>query len=285
MKRILTLLICLICLIPLAAPAEIYLEAPPEEWAEKNTLTIIAFKVGRSDAMLILCGDESMLVDGGYNAYRFSYAEALEQMDLKHVTYLFNTHPHDDHLMGFLYILENGFTADEALSPFPEDYNDSYGFQQKLVKRLKNAGIPYRQVFDGESFPLGDAELTVMRNDAGGTVNDKSAVLRVRFGESTALLTADIPGLTQRWLLEKDPALLKADVLKAPHHGITAMVPEFLDAVDPGFIFGACFEKDAQKLIAQARKRGVPLYCAGQGRITMVTDGSDWYIYQQKKVF
>ncbi len=285
MKKILSLILCLL-LVPLAARAEIHLEAPPGDWSEKPTLTIIAFKVGRSDAMLLLCGEESMLVDGGYNAYRFSYAEALEQMDLKHVTYMFNTHPHDDHLMGFLYILENGFTADEALSPFPENYNDSYGFQQKLVRRLNKAGIPYRQVFSGETITLGDAVLTVLRNDAGGTVNDKSAVLSVRFGDSTALLTADIPGQTQHWLLENaDPALLRADVLKAPHHGITAMVPEFLDAVDPGFIFGACFEKDAQKLVYQARKRGVPLYCAGQGRVTMVTDGTDWYIYQQKKVF
>lgn len=285
--RKIALVVCLILLFTaLPVSTEVFMEKVPEDWADKATLTIIAFKVGRSDSMLVSCGGEYMLVDGGYNAYRVKLADALAAMGLDHVKYLFNTHPHDDHLMGFLYLLENGFTADEALSPFREDYPDKYGFQQKLVARLKKAEIPYRQVYDGDVISLGDAVITVMHNAQGATMNDRSAVLNIRFGDSSALLTADIPGDTQKYFVKNaDPALLKADVLKAPHHGINAMVTEFLDTVSPAFLFGSCFEKNATKIIAQARKRDIPVYCAGQGRITMVTDGTDWYIWQDKGEF
>ena len=70
---------------------------------------------------------------------------------------------------------------------------------------LDKAEIPYHQVADGDTFTLGDAQVTVLRRDSG-SVNDRSAVLNIRFGESTALLTADIAGGTQHWLADRDPA-------------------------------------------------------------------------------
>ena len=286
MKKISAILaVLMILLAAVPALSEVFFEQVPEDWADRDTLTIIAFKTGRSDAMLVRSGGEDMLVDGGYNAFRFDLAEALQKMGIAHVKIMFNTHPHDDHIEGFLYLLDRGFTADEAMSPFAKEYNDKYNFQQKFVRKLDKAQIPYHQVFDGDAFTLGDAQVTVLHNPKGGTVNDRSAVLSIRFGESSALLTADIAGGTQHYLADMDPSPVKTDVLKAPHHGITAMVKEFLDAADPAFILGSCYEKDASSLIVQARYRDIPLYCAGQGRVTMVTDGTDWYIWQQKKEF
>ena len=151
-----------------------------------------------------------------------------------------------------------------------------------LARRFAEAGLA--ALPSGRYQCFRDAQVTVLRRDTG-SVNDRSAVLSIRFGESTALLTADIAGGTQHYLADEDPSRIKADVLKAPHHGITAMVSEFLTAVDPGFILGACYEKDAGALIIQARHRDIPMYCAGQGRVTLVTDGTDWYIWQQKKEF
>jgi competence protein ComEC len=48
------------------------------------------------------------------------------------------------------------------------------------------------------------------------------------------LLTGDAEGPEERWLLDRDPSLLAADILKVAHHGSrTSTTPEFLAAVHP----------------------------------------------------
>ncbi len=290
MKRILAwcclALMLLLPLVPGNARAEVFMEAPPEDWADKETLTLIAFKTGRSDCTLILCGGESMLVDGGYNAYREQLADALDARGLRHLSILFNTHPHDDHVAGMTRLLEMGFDAKVAMSPFKEDFADKYGFQQVFVRRLAEAGVPYHQVHDGDVILLGGAVLTVICQDTVNGVNERSAALNVRFGESTVLLMADIPGTIQRQLLEsRDQKLFDVDILKAAHHGINPMVKEFMDAVDPALVFVHNFPKYATGLENQTRYRKIPLLYASQGTITMVTDGTDWYVTQTRGEF
>ena len=49
-----------------------------------------------------------------------------------------------------------------------------------------------------------------------------------------ALLTADIEAPTERILLSRDPAMLRAQVLVVPHHGSkTSSTEPFLDSIDP----------------------------------------------------
>lgn len=59
--------------------------------------------------------------------------------------------------------------------------------------------------------------------------NNGSIVLRVTYGQTTALLTADIETRAQEELLRMGDA--HADVLKVPHHGSKSSSPAFLAAV------------------------------------------------------
>jgi competence protein ComEC len=63
--------------------------------------------------------------------------------------------------------------------------------------------------------------------------NNMSCVLRVSTAAGSVLLTADIEAVDERALLARSPALLRSEVLLAPHHGGNrSSTPEFIAAVD-----------------------------------------------------
>lgn len=279
------ILFLLLLLLPLTAAGEVFIDQEiPEDWADKELLRLTVFKTGESDCMLLECGGEYMMVDGGANKWREDLRTALETRGISHFKYLVNTHPHDDHIDGLYRLMQFGFTADEFLTPFREGFN--HDLHSRTVRQAAKVGIPFRQLFDGDQLTLGQATLTMHRWEEGSTINDKSGMFRVQFGDASALLCADITGLAQRYLMDALPAEeLKADVVKAPHHGLTAFVTEFLDVVDPEFIFITNYKDDTKGLVNQANYREIPFKHAGSGTVTLVTDGTDWYITQALKTF
>lgn len=283
MKKLIAVL--LLCLLPLTALGEVFVDQEmPEDWAEKDLLWLTVFKTGESDCMLLETNGEYMMIDGGANKWREDLRGALESRSISHFKYLVNTHPHDDHIDGLYRLMQYGFTADEFLTPFRESF--SHDLHSRTVKQAAKAGIPFRQLFDGDQLTIGNALLTMHRWDDGTSINDKSGMFRVQFGDASLLLCADITGLAQRYLMEVLPAEeIKADIVKAPHHGLTAFVTEFLDIVDPEFIFITNYKDDTKGLVNQANYREIPFKHSGSGTITLVTDGTDWYITQALKTF
>lgn len=283
MKKFLCLL--LILMLPLCALAEVHVgESAPADWAEKDILRLTVFKTGESDCMLLEAGGESMMIDGGANKWREDLRGALESRGISHFKYLVNTHPHDDHVDGLWRIMQFGFTADEFISPFREGFSND--LHARTVKQAAKSGIPFRQIFDGEQLTLGDAVITMHRWDDGKTINDMSGMFRVQFGDASVLLCADITGNAQKYLMKTlDAEEIKADVVKAPHHGLTAFVTEFLDVVDPEFIYITNYKDDTPSMVNQAKYRDIPFMHSGSGTITLETDGTDWYITQALKTF
>ena len=287
MKAFLSLaaaLCVLLCLTP--ALAKVYVDqTPPEDWQERELLRITVFRTGEGDAMLIQAGGENMMVDGGPYKYREKLRDALKDRGIDRFQYLFNTHPHDDHIDGLRMLMVYGFEADAFVSVFPKNYN--YENQRDAMARLDKTDIPYRQLANGDTLSLGDAELTVFQWEAGKSINAKSAALRLEFGNCAALLCADIVGETQKHFLSAlEEGALKADVVKAPHHGLTPFVSDFLTAVDPEYIFVTNYENSkVSKTKGQANYRNLPIHFSGDGTIYLECDGTDWYVRQTLKTF
>ena len=73
---------------------------------------------------------------------------------------------------------------------------------------------------------------------------------------------------------------VRADIMKFPHHGVTAMDQGFLSAVNPELAFfthGSENTKDAQW---QLRRIGVPCLFATWGTITLASNGEKWIVSQ-----
>ena len=287
MKKFLSILLMLILLTGcFSACGEVFVDqTPPEDWETRDLLRITVFRTGESDCMLLEAGGEAMMMDGGANPWREKLRDALTERELTHFKYFYSTHPHDDHIDGLYRLLQYGFTADEFVSVFAKNFNND--LHKRTVKEVDKAGIPYRQLKEGDVLTLGDATLTVYRWEAGKSINDLSPMTKLVYKDTSVLFTADITGLAQRsFMAELDPEIIKADVAKYPHHGLTPFVTEFLDIVDPDFLWATNNNNDdVRKAKNQINNRKIPAKFSGAGTIIMETDGTDWYIRQTLKEF
>jgi len=109
---------------------------------------------------------------------------------------------------------------------------------QTLLHEAKALGIPVVLHRAGDSLEVGGAKVAVLAppRDAeahASRPNDESLVLKISYGETSALLEGDAEKKTERQVAQESP---QADVLKVAHHGsATSTIPELLAAVHPHF--------------------------------------------------
>lgn len=280
MRKIMLILLLLLLAVP--ACAEIHVdEVPPGDWTSRNLLRLTVFPPFQNDAFLMECGGKSMLIDGGTAQFYQKMHAALEKRGYgEYINCIVNTHPHDDHIECAMDMVRRGLKIDTFISPFAEDYGNK--LHKKMVQMLQEKGYAYQQVLDGDSFEFGGAKIDCFSWLEAVDVNARSLQMHIHFGETSILITGDLTGLGQRHYLERlDPKDLQSVILKAPHHSLVHMVPEYLDAVSPEFVILTNEQKRAPKSENQLEKRGIPHMYNGDGTITLETDGVDWYITQE----
>ena len=262
---------------------------------------IFFIETKRSDAFLLRCNGQTMLVDGGSRADQPLLARFLmAENGSWELGSMLNTHEDNDHLDAQVVLLERGAVARNFLAPIAPD--PKLRGYKKLLTLLENAKIPYVQVPHGSLLQLGGGKpgdgatllhggLTAWQEGTAlfraycstlnkWDTNRRSLVLHITFGERTVLLTGDLTGKGQRDLLSFENTPLEADVYKTPHHGITPTVPVFMDAVNPKLAIITNERKRTGSQSAQLEGRGIPTYYTSNGTIYMATDGKTWYLRQ-----
>ena len=283
MKKFLLMLLTAVLLCA-AAAAEIHLienEAQlPEGWHEKELFRLTALDTDRSDAMLLQCGGENMMIDGGYVTFYPRLEEYFAEQGITEFKYLYNTHPDSDHIHGLSKMMNSGlYQIGGFYSAVKQGYTGTK-HHVTTMSVVKKHEIPYVQIYDGDVLTLGGATLTVVRCDEPWGVNNRSAACQVRFGNSTMFLAGDCGNDPLKYFVQnRDHALLQCDIMKAQHHGINGIVDEFYQVAQPEFVFvpnaKANLTEDKQK---HFEKKGA--WFNGDGTIIMETDGIDWYIWQ-----
>lgn len=234
MKKLIALLLILLLLTGCTSskPVEPTTE-PTEPSAAEPGLTVHFLDVQHADSILLACGGEYALVDGGYPESGERIVSYMRQQGIKELDLLVGTHPHGDHIGGLPQVL-NTFPTETVWTsqlPYTNDYVSNF------TNAVTRNGADFVQPRPGESFRLGDATIDVIGplNLRYEEANDLSLVLMVTYGDTRFLLTGDMEEVAERELVEAGVDL-KADVLKVGHHGSSSSTSyRFLRAVAPTY--------------------------------------------------
>jgi competence protein ComEC len=189
------------------------------------------------------------------------------------------THAHEDHMGGMNAVLRN-FHPRELWTGAIQD-SPEWRTVRETAERLH---IRIRQMQRGPVFALGGASVQVLAPGAeyvpdSKPKNDDSLVMRIRFGETSFLLTGDMEKrieseLAGAGLLQHD------DVLKIGHHGSrTSSTAALLDVERPEFgIISVGFDNSYGHphpgTLAALGERRVAVYRTdAEGLVTVVSDG------------
>lgn len=204
-----------------------------------QSLTLTALDVGQGDAILIEVPAQDgqpparMLVDGGPEDTVAS--GLLRRRHIRYLDAVVVSHPHADHTDGLPAVLARIRTGVLLVGPTPAtQLHDPAASATATEVVAAQHGVPIQRVSAGQQFNLGGALVQVLSPPADGSLgdepNDNSVVLRVTTEQGSVLLTGDIEEAAQTRLLQR-PDLLRADILKVPHHGGDTNADGFFDAV------------------------------------------------------
>lgn len=246
--------------------------------------------VDQGDAILIRTPSYKVLVDGGPSPQTIArrLGERLPFWD-RRIDLLVLTHPHEDHLMGLMEVLQRYQVGGILATPYE---HDSTLYRQWRVL-IRDRDVRYVNAGQGQEVRLGsEARLRVLLPGVSlfrGTdsdPNNNSVVLRLEVGGFSALLPGDIEAEAQQKLLAEQLGL-ESQVLKVPHQGARNALSEgFLGRVNPQVAVISVGEKNpfghpAQETIQKLQGIRV-LRTDQQGTIEIETDGRAYRVVAER---
>ncbi len=295
-----------VALIGLSIAAALIIFHPLSQAGTGGRVQVDFLDVGQGDAALMtMPNGTTLLVDGGGKPGFFSpkrvsqtaegpfesdkrgigeavVSEYLWWRGLDRVDYVLATHMDADHVDGLNDVVRNFAVRSTLVARTPHADPEFREFQNTA----SSIGVPIHLIGMGDVLTFGNVRVRVLWPLASAQLpsrNNDSVVLRLEYGDRKILLTGDLERSGESTLLAvRRGALLRADVVKVPHHGSKSSSTEaFIKATNPRFAIisvgrTSIFGHPHKEVLESWERSGAKVLTTGKsGTITVTTDGHD----------
>ncbi|MBO2516107.1 MAG: hypothetical protein CW338_02350 [Clostridiales bacterium] len=253
--------------------------------ADADTLDIYFPPINGCNGAVIVCGGTVIVIDSCTRDQYPKLRKVIDDLGIKKIDYCINTHPDNDHIHGFFWLVEEyevgtfitGFAEKDAREPL----------QNKMYMKCQELNIPWERRENGEVIELGDLTLRfIQRDDPKWEINNCSLGVILNFKGRTAYFTGDIQRDCQRVLFAKDnPDDISAELINWPHHGYANMQAKFLEKVGATMYVITSGRSTAGGAVQQMKDYRIKTYYFTENHpLHFYTDGEVWQVdYTDRK--
>ncbi len=252
----------------------------------RSTLRVTYLDVGQADSILIqVPNGKNILIDAGNNEDAELITSYLKKQGIRRLDVVIGTHPHEDHIGSLDKVIQT-FEIGQVIMPKVTTNTQTY---KEVLTAIQNKGLKIKEAKAGLKLELGptDAENPQMSAEILAPVsgqyedmNNYSAVLRLVYGKNTFLFMGDAEDVSEKEMLASS-VNLKADVLKAGHHGSnSSTTQEFLNKVNPKYAVISVgkdntYGHPTPSTLSRLKKSGIEVYRTDEmGTIIAESDGT-----------
>ena len=205
-------------------------------FSEEPVVELCAFDVGQGDSLFLQTKNgRQWLVDGGPSSVVLSRLGAKIPPWDRTIDGIILTHPHADHLVGLISVLDRYEVGEIIATDVRYDSPLAGVFEDAAENERAN----YRAALSGTVFEEDGVSLRIVapgnfyHHQSVSDVNESSVVMELRVDDMKFLLMGDSGEETERALLREN-VFSKVDILKVGHHGSArGSSSSFLNAIRP----------------------------------------------------
>jgi competence protein ComEC len=250
----------------------------------RGLLTVSFLNIGQGDSIFIDApSGRQVLIDGGPDSSVLRALGAVMPWYDRSIDIVIPTHPDKDHIAGLIDVLQR-YDVRYLLQSSVQGSTPTWNTLESTIDFDKKRGLQVITAQRGEVIDLGSgAYLEVLSPDRlvpHVDTNTGCVVTKLVYGNTSFMLTCDMPQDVEQYLVYLDGSDLQSTVLKAGHHGSkTSSLPLFVGTVNPQY---AVFSRGCNnqygfphpETIATMKSFNIPLEdTCKQGTVTFVSDG------------